>query len=101
MSPGADSYEYLFNSKGQLCMLQMRFDSVKNTTSPIMLDLKTKYGVPVKDPTVPWGVVWSSEKYKLTDDLVEISAEFLGEEPSVSAVISFSFENLKECTPKS
>ena len=99
MFSGADSYEYVFSPKGQLCMLQMRFESVKSTTSPIMLDLKTKYGMPVKDSAVPWGVVWSSEKYKLSDDLVEIAAEFLGEEPNVSAVVSFSFGNIKDCKP--
>jgi len=101
MSSAADSYEYVFSPAGQLCILQMRFDNVNKTASPLMLDLKTKYGLPVKDPTVPWGVVWSSEKYKLSDNLAEISAKFQGKEPSVSTVVSFSFENAKDCKPQS
>ncbi|WP_203008539.1 hypothetical protein [Pseudomonas paraversuta] len=101
MTSAADTYEYVFSPEGQLCMVQMRFESVRQTASPLMLDLKTRYGLPAKDPAVSWGVVWSSEKYKLSDNLSEISAEFQGEEPNVSAVVSFSFENVKDCKPQS
>lgn len=101
MSLEADLYEYVFSDDDRLCMIQLRIDNVGKTHSPLMLELKNKYGLPAKDPGVDWGVVWSSDKYKLNDDLSEISAEFLGTEPNVSAVISYSYTNLKECRPPS
>lgn len=48
---------------------------MSQTASPAILELKSRYGVPVKDDKVPWGVVWSADKYKLGDDLIEISSE--------------------------
>lgn len=100
MKAQADSYKYVFSKKGDLCLVQLLFDDVSQTASPAILELKSKYGVPVKDDKVPRGVVWSADKYKLGDDLVEISSEFLGAEPNVSAIVSFSYKNIDECKKK-
>ena len=100
MNAQADSYKYVFSAEGDLCLVQLLFDDVSQTASPAILELKSKYGVPVKDDKVPRGVIWSAAKYKLGDDLIEISSEFLGSEPNVSAIVSFSYRNIDECTKK-
>lgn len=100
MTAQADSYEYVFSGQDKLCLVQMRFDHLKGTSSPLMQQLKEQYGIPVKDEKVEWGVVWSSEKYKLGNDLTEVSSEFFGQEPNVSAVVSFTYANIKECGNK-
>ena len=100
MKAQADSYKYVFSKDGDLCLVQLLFDDVSQTASPAILELKSKYGVPVKDDKVPRGVVWSADKYKLGDDLIEISSEFLGAEPNVSAIVSFSYRNIDECRKK-
>ncbi|MCY1306308.1 hypothetical protein D9M70_561630 [compost metagenome] len=78
----------------------MRFDSVRKTTSPLMQQLKEKYGMPVKDDKVEWGVVWSGEKYKLDNNLIEIASEFTGTEPNVAAIVSFTYSNVTDCAPR-
>lgn len=100
MKAEADTYDYVFSSSDSLCMIQMHFNSVRKTTSPLMQRLKEQYGMPVKDDKVEWGVIWSGEKYKLGNDLIEIASEFTGSEPNVSAVVSFSYSNVTDCTPK-
>lgn len=96
----ADSYNYVFTKGGDLCLVQMRFENINRSSSPLMIELKSKYGMPVKDERVPWGVVWSSSKYKLSDDIIEITSEFTGREPRVSALVSFWYENFDQCRTK-
>lgn len=100
MKSQADTYEYVFSGQDRLCLVQMRFDNLKGTSSPLMQQLKSQYGMPVKDEKVDWGVVWSGEKYNLGNDLTEVSSEFFGSEPNVSAVVSFTYKNVEECGQK-
>jgi hypothetical protein len=100
MKSQADTYEYVFSGRGDLCAVQMRFNNINGTDSPLMKDLKNQYGMPVRDERVDWGVVWSGDKYKLSDDLVEVTSKFSGREPNVSAVVGFSYRNLEECHRK-
>lgn len=100
LSAQADSYNYVFTADGELCLVQMRFKNVNRSSSPLMAELKAKYGMPVKDERVPWGVVWASSKYKLSDDIIEITGEFTGQEPRVSALVSFWYKNFEQCRTK-
>lgn len=74
-------------------MVSASIDDVRGSDSKLPDDLTKKYGKPVKDQSVDWGVVWSSDRFKLDNDLKAIRITFSGQEPRINALVQAVYVN--------
>jgi|GEM_PF-3153391 len=93
MSSEASSYRYVLGKTSGLCMVSASIDDVRGSDSKLPDDLTKKYGKPVKDQSVDWGVVWSSDRFKLDNDLKAIRITFSGQEPRINALVQAVYVN--------
>ncbi len=94
----ADKYAYLIGSKSGLCQVSEWIQAMSTENSGIAKALVDKYGKPDADPKKPMQLIWSSEKYKLDNELQSIRVRFSGEPSAASAMITYSYKNLSECS---
>lgn len=93
----ADSYYYVIGSTTGLCAVSAAVNNMRTSPGSILHTLTEKYGLPVKDESAPWGVIWSADQYTLDEDLESIRVVFSGAEPEVGIMIQANYISAQSC----
>jgi hypothetical protein len=97
LEPQADTYLYIFSHDDKLCGIAMHFSAVRKEGWPLIQQLKAKYGEPTKDEQAGWRVTWSKKKYKLDENLDEVSVQFFDSEPVGQALVGYLYDYPDQC----